>query len=239
MNALFHTRRLGGTVGIFLICALCLSGTCSMGADPSPDNVYVSPGSLPATLKRVLILPLAHEHSAADLSSGCELLCPVIRSELIKTKTFEVISADAKTVQGLTGQADWTGAEALPPDFFGSLQRVYGCDAVLFCELSSFHAYPPLAVGWRMKLVDLSSQKIIWAADVVFDAGDPSVCKSAEAYQRRQQGVEQPTTFFKRVWIWMNRQPEPATDDQWTILNSPRYFGEFSAATLLQTLPKR
>jgi hypothetical protein len=239
MKALSHTRRLGGTVGIFLICALCLSGTRSMGADPSPDNVYVSPDSLPATLKRVLILPLAHERSAADLSGGCELLYPVLRSELIKTKKFEVVSADTKTMQGLTGQADWTGAEVLPPDFFGSLQRVYGCDAVLFCELSTFHAYPPLAVGWRLKLVDLSSQKIIWATDVVFDAGDPSVCKSAEAYQRRQQGVEQPTTFFKRVWIWMNRQPEPATDDQWTVLNSPRYFGEFSAATLLQTLPKR
>jgi hypothetical protein len=51
--------------------------------------------------------------------------------------------------------------------------------------------------------------------------------------------MEQPTTFFKRAWIWLNRQPEPVTDEQWTVLNSPRYFGEFSAATLLQTLPKR
>jgi len=239
MKTLFLHRRLGRAAGIIVFCTLCLGGASLFGADPQPDNVYTSPGSLPATLKRILILPLAHDHSAADLSSGCELLCPVLRSEIIKTKKFEVVSADAKTMQGLTGQSDWTGTEALPSDFFGSLQRVYGCDAVLFCELSTFHAYPPLAVGWRLKLVDLSSQKIIWATDVVFDAGDPSVCKSAEAYQRRQQGMEQPTTFFKRVWIWMNRQPEPVTDEQWTVLNSPRYFGEFSAATLLQTLPKR
>ena len=226
-------------VGIFLICAVCLSSTRSLGADPSPENVYVSSDSLPATLKRVLVLPLAHEHSATDLSSGCEMLCPVLQSELIKTKRFEVVAAEPKTVQGLTGQPAWTGAEVLPPDFLGSLQRVYGCDAVLFCQLSTFHPYPPLNVGWRMKLVDVSSQKIIWAADVVFDAGDPSVCKNAEAYQKRQQGTERPSTMLRRVWTWLNRNPEPATDDQWTVLNSPRYFGEFSAATVLRTLPKR
>jgi hypothetical protein len=96
-----------------------------------------------------------------------------------------------------------------------------------------------MVIGWRMKLVDISTQKIIWAADTVFDAGDPGVCKDAEAYQKHQQGAEKPSTFFRRVWTWLNRYPEPASDDQWTILNSPRYFGEYSASTLLQTLPKR
>ena len=226
-------------VGIFLICALCLSSTRTLGADPSPENIYTSADTLPATLKRVLVLPLAHEGSATDLSSGCEILCPVLQSELIKTKRFEVVAAEPKAVRGLTGQPSWTGAEVLPPDFLSSLQRVYGCDAVLFCELSTFHPYPPLNVGWRMKLVDVSSQKILWAADVVYDAGDPAVCKNAEAYQKRQQGTERPSTILRRVWTWLNRNPEPVTDDQWTILNSPRYFGEFSAATVLQTLPKR
>jgi hypothetical protein len=239
MKASSQTRRLGGMVGISLICALWLSSTLSSGADPTVDNVYVSSDTLPATLKRVLVLPLAHENSPAELANGCEMLYPVLQSELIKTKRFEVVVAEPKTIQGITGQPLWTGAEVLPPDFLGSLQRVYGCDAVLFCQLSTFHPYPPLNVGWRMKLVDVSSKKVIWATDLVFDAGDPAVCKNAEAYQKRQKGTERPSNLLNRVWTWLNRQPEPATDDQWTILNSPRYFGEFSAATLLQTLPKR
>jgi len=222
-----------------VFCVVCFNGAGVLGGDAQSDNVYSSSGLLPATLKRVVVLPLAHEDPSADLESGCETLSPVLLSELIKTKKFEVVAANPRTIQGLTGQPTWTGAEVLPTDFLASLQRLYGCDAVLFCQLSTYHAYPPLVIGWRMKLVDVSTQKIIWAADMVFDAGDPAVSKSAEAYQKQQQGAEKPSTFLKRVWIWLNRQPEPATDDQWTILNSPRYFGEFSTSTVLQTLPKR
>jgi len=224
---------------MIVFCAVGLnSGELLCGA-PAADNVFTAADSLPVTLKRVLVLPLAHEDSPSELSSGCEMLAPVLEAELIKTKKFEVVAASPNDIQALSGQPTWSGAEILPPDFFGSLQRVYGCDAVLFCQLSTFHAYPPLVIGWRLKLVDLTTQKIIWATDVVYDAGDPAVSKSAEAYQKQQQGTSKPSTFFRRVVTWLNREPEPATDDQWTILNSPRYFGEFTASTLLQTLPKR
>jgi hypothetical protein len=187
----------------------------------------------------VVLLPLAHEEAQAELVSGCEMLYPVLQAELDKTKKFEVVTASPKTIQGLTGQASWTGGEVLPADFFGSLQRVYGCDAVLFCQLTAFHAYPPLMIGWRMKLVDASTQKIIWAADVVYDASDLAVSKSAEQFQKEQEGAAKPQTFFRRVLTWLDRRSEPVTDEPWAVLNSPRYFGQFSAAKLLQTLPAR
>jgi hypothetical protein len=38
---------------------------------------------------------------------------------------------------------------------------------------------------------------------------------------------------------YADRQPPSALEDQWAILNSPRYFGQFSAVKLLQTLPAR
>ncbi len=223
---------------LLLFCAVGLNpGELSAGA--LQENIFIASDSLPATLKRILVLPLAHEDSPSELSSGCEMLAPVFEAELIKTGKFEVVAASPKEIQSLSGQPAWTGAEILPPDFFGSLQRVYGCDGVLFCQLSTFHAYPPLVIGWRLKLVDLASQKIIWSADVVYDGGDPAVSKAAEAYQARQQGAHKPSTFFRRLVTWLNREPEAATDDQWSILNSPRYFGEFTASTVLQTLPKR
>lgn len=224
---------------MIVFCAVGLNSGGLLGGTLPSDNFFTAPEGLPVTLKRVLMLPLAHEDSPSELSAGCEVLAPVLEAELIKTKKFEVVAASPKDIQALSGQPTWTAAEILPPDFFGSLQRVYGCDGVLFCQLSTFHAYPPLVIGWRLKLVDLATQKIIWAADVVYDAGDPVVSKSAEAYQKQQQGASKPSTFFHRVVTWLNREPEPATDDQWTILNSPRYFAEFTASTLLQTLPKR
>jgi hypothetical protein len=240
MKMFTSTKSLRGPAVLFAFCALLLNGASLFADDARPDdNVFVSSPLLPVSLRRVVLLPLAHEGSQAELSSGCEMLYPVLQAELIKTKKFEVVTASPKTTQALTGQAAWTGAEVLPPDFFGSLQRVYGCDAVLFCQLTAFHSYPPLMIGWRMKLVDVSTQKIIWSADVVYDASDLAVTKSAQEFQKQQEGADKPKTFFRRVWTWLDRRSEPATDEPWTVLNSPRYFGQFSSAKLLQTLPER
>jgi hypothetical protein len=239
MKIFTFTKRWRGVVLLFAFCAVWSSGGSLWAGDLKLDNIFISSSLLPSSLKRVVILPLTHEESQVDLSAGCEMLDPVLDAELVKTKRFEVVTASQKTMQGLTGQASWTGTEVLPADFFGSMQRVYGCDAVLFCELTTFHSYPPLMIGWRLKLVDVNTQRAIWSADVVFDASDAAVSKSAQQFQKQQEGTDKPVSFFRRVVTWLDRRSEPATDEPWTVLNSPRYFGQFSAEKLLQTLPER
>jgi len=225
---------------VVLIGCLLTRGPSVSGQDLKSQNVFSASPVLPDDLKRVVILPLACEESRIDLSSGCELLGSVLQAELVKTKKFEVVPIGYEMLHSLTGRPGWTGAEVLQPDFFNSLQRAYGCDAVLFCQLTTFRAYAPLAIGWRMKLVDTHTQKIIWAADEIFDASEPAVAKSAEQFQKQQQNVHGETkSLLKTLLKLADRQTLPATDDEWTILNSPRYFGQYSAGKLLQTLPKR
>jgi hypothetical protein len=238
MKKIFIIRLLVASV-IFIGCALT-NGTVASGQDVKSQNVFTSSPILPKDLKRVVVLPLAFKEPRADLGSGCEMLEPVLQTELIKTKKFEVIPASPEMLRNLTGRLSWTGAEILPTDFFGSLQRVYGCDAVLFCQLTAFRAYAPLAVGWRMKLVDVRTQKIIWAADEVFDAIEPAVAKDAEQFEKQQQNIHGETkSLLKTLLKIADREPLSALDDQWAILNSPRYFGQYSAVKLLQTLPER
>jgi hypothetical protein len=225
---------------LFLGAAQAGTGEGLFGPNSKPDNIFIAAPMLPPTLKRVVLLPLAHDDAPPSLASGCETLYPVLQAELIKTKRFEVITATKKSVQTLTGGAAWTGAEMLPTNFFSSLQQTYGCDAVMFCQLTTFRAYAPLTIGWRMKLVDVVTQKILWSADVVFDASDPLVSKSAQEFQKQQQGTEaKPRNFFTRAVAWLNREPAPAEEEPWSVLNSPRYFGQFSTVKLLQTLPER
>ncbi len=228
-----------GCLTVVLLTFLVGSMVGSQGGVVPGNNVYSAAGILPTSIKRVLLLPVAYEHSAPDLLDGCSMLDPVVKAELIKTARFEVVVASAETLETLTGQPTWNGTEELPPSFFGSLKDHYGCDAILFCQLTTFHAYPPISVGWRFKLVDLSSQTIIWADDTVFDAGDPAVSKGAEDYERVQRGTVKSQTFFRHMWSWLNRQPQPVSDDPWTVLNSPRYFGEYTVYTVFGTLPKR
>ena len=185
------------------------------------DNTFKMSLDLPADLRRVAVLPVAWEGSQADLSQGAETLQPELLAELIKTKKFEVVAVSPQSLRNETGQPSWTGAEILPADFFDNLQRVYGCDAVLFCELSTFRAYAPLAIGWRMKLVDARTGQILWAVDKAFDAEQPAVLKQARHYH------------FGGQWF----SPDSSID--WKVENSPRQFGQYTINQALSTLPNR
>lgn len=190
-------------------------------AEPSLDNVFVSAPFLPADLHRVVVLPLAADGPDADLSAGCEALQPVIFDELIRTKRFEVVSVRPENLRMGSGRAAWTGTEPLPAAFFDSLQREYGCDAVLFCELTVYHAYAPLAIGWRLKLADARTHQIIWSADEVFDSHRPAFSLDI-------------TEFFEARDSLATK-----TESRWRLLNSPLQFGRFTVAEILNTLPIR
>jgi hypothetical protein len=202
-------------------CGLRDAGTPRRSADaglPAGEHFYLFPPALKLSA-RGAVLPLACETRRADLPEGCEALNPVLLAELAKTKKFEVVSVNSEMLRSRTGRSGWTGAEVLPADFFESLRRSYGCDAVLFCQLTVFHAYAPLAVGWRMKMVDTRTRQILWAADEVFDAGQPSVLSGARHYQLAEHRASEP--------------------DDWGIRNSPRQFGQYAAAQLAARLPGR
>jgi hypothetical protein len=203
---------------MFAGCATSARHAGVLAPEYRPENIFTY-SHLPSNLQRVAVLPLACEAPRADLPDGCETLNPVLLAELAKARKFEVVSVNSEMLRSRTGQSGWTGAEVLPADFFESLRRSYGCDAVLFCQLTVFHPYAPLAVGWRMKLVDTRTRQILWAADEVFDAGQASVLNGARHYQ-----------------LAAHRASEP---DDWGVRNSPRQFGQYAAAQLVARLPER
>lgn len=211
-------------VAALVVFAGCAAPLRQAGFDTRqyhPDNVCSASPILPATLRRVVVLPLACDALPTDLSDGRDALDPILRSELIRAKRFEVVAVCADDLRRFTGSDTWDGSEALPPSFLDWLRDKYDCDAVLFCRLTEFHAYPPLAVGWRMKLVDVRSQSILWAADEQFDAGQPPVRNSATCF------------------AFENEASMGGSSDEWLVRNSPRRFGQYAAAQLLATLPRR
>jgi hypothetical protein len=212
------------TVAICALLAGCAIGTprdLVRGPGYQPENVFVGSKTLPANIRRVAVLPLVCDEQKSDLVAGRVTLEPILRGELIKTKKFEIVSADPEFLKNRTGRTEWAGEETLPPDFFTLLHKSSGCDAVLFSRLTVFRAYPPLAVGWRLRLVDAQTRQTIWAADEIFDAGQPAVGHGARRHQ-----------------LTGERDPG-GVPDEWFIQNSPSKFGEYTAARLLATLPAR
>ena len=214
----------GATLGACAILAGCVlpgRDLDSLAPKYAPENVFLYAPALRPDLKRVAVLPLACEDRRADLADGCETLNPILDLALIKTRKFEIVPTDPKILRDRTGRSGWTGAEVLPPDFFDSLREVYACDAVLFCQLTVFRAYKPLAVGWRLRLVDARTRQTLWEADELFDAGQQAVLNGAMHYQRAELRNQVPG------------------GGGWLMQNSPRQFSQYAAAQVLETLPRR
>lgn len=191
-----------------------------------PSNVYIYSMTLPAALRRVALLPVTTASGDASQQAGVEALEPVVASELGKTKRFEVVALSGEQLQQLTGKAAWRADEMLPMDFFDRLQKATGSDAVMFCQLTKYQAYPPLATGWKLTLASKATAaskqaQILWSVDDVLDAGEPKVEKAARTYYSQHVHPEQPA------------------GDPVTILRSPSLFGQFGLSALFETLPDR
>ena len=179
------------------------------------------------------LLPLTAPAADGLLEAGVESLEPVLRAELAKTGRFEVIPVSPEELKRWTGQPKWRADEPLPRTFFNRLRQGTGADAVFFCQLTRYQAYQPLAVGWKLSLVEERPgepgapadaepvTKVIWSADEILNAGRPDVARAARWYYTQQARTEGPAR------------------DPGVILNSPEQFGEFTLNTLLATIPPR
>jgi hypothetical protein len=194
------------------------------GPDHELNNVHKLAPKLPERLRRVAILPLSVEPGTSDLNTARESLEPILQSELDRLNVFEVIRVSPEHMRQYTGRAEWSASDKLPQNFLSTLKNETGADGVLFCRLTRYHAYPPLAIGWSLKLVDATDAQVWWAADEMFDSSDPRVVNSARRWQLDHQKYH---------------KANPLLADSKTVLISPRRLGQYSAATLFATLPQR
>jgi hypothetical protein len=190
-----------------------------LGTGFKPSNVHLGTETLPGDLRRVLVLPLGMGDDSFDMDAVSGTLSSVVRTELMKTRQFEFVFASAETLRSRTGKTAWRTTDTLPLRFLETLGNAYGAEAVLFCEITRFRAYQPLTMGWKFSLVTCREGRIIWAADEVFDAGQTPVANAARRY-------------------FQSHSPAEAGDSK-MILKSPLYFGQYSAAAVLDTMPRR
>ncbi|HAM70664.1 MAG TPA: hypothetical protein DCM86_03365 [Verrucomicrobiales bacterium] len=190
-----------------------------VGAGYSPRNVYRAGEALPADLRRVALLPLVTARPDGGMPEGQVALEPVVERELEKRLAFEVVRISRDQVRLWTGRSDWHAEEALPPELLNRIRESYGCQGVIFAQLTEFHPYGPVQIGWRLRLVDSRKAEVYWAVDEVFDAGVPAVANAARRYAQDFQ-----------------RDASPVPDSEF-VLSSPRRFGEYSLHALFATLP--
>ena len=224
MNTDVHYMRWAGIAMVCTMltgCATVRQAVLPVRPGYQPDNIFLAEREIPASLRRVVVLPLTCNENRSDLLAGRDALELVLVSEFIKTKKFEVVTISPEDLRRLTGRPRWHAEDALPNGFFEKLREAYNCDGVLFGEVTEFRGYAPMAVGWRIKLVDARSCSAVWAGDEQFDAGQPAVQAGLCRFSRNEQ------------WNISSRNGD------WVALNSPRRLAQYAAAQLLETLPDR
>jgi len=169
-------------------------------------------------LRRVVLLPVCGGALAPD--ETLEAFDPVFVAALQRQNRFEVVPLSRDECRRLFRVAEFSSTAALPHDFLATLRREFAADAVLFVDLTVFHAYRPLALGLRGKLAVLEgSTRLVWTFDNVFSTDDAAVANSARhAYLGSDRGG-------------VSADLTPA------VLQSPTRFAGYAADAMFATLP--
>ena len=215
-------------VSLVVVVLTLLSAGCRIkpitdpivGPDYVVSNVFRKSETLPGQVRRVAVLPVSYRESNANFVSGKQSLEPVLASELTKASRFESFLVDPTQLKQWTGRDHWDAYEALPPNLFKVLLEKTGADAVLFTTLTEYKPYPPVTIGWRMKLVAPDAD-ILWAVDELFDASQVAVSNAARQYERDHV------------------RSNSALEDSRSILLTPTRFGQYTLDAVLGTLPNR
>jgi hypothetical protein len=189
----------------------------------TPSNVKSSVSSLPANIRRVLLLPISAQGIALT-EENLTRLDATFLTELTRTSRFEVVTLTRDQLARITGARQIDSAAPLPAGFIDRLFNIYNeyaADALLFVDLTSYSAYPPLNIGIRAKLAHIRDSDILWAADVNFSAANAPVANSARRYA-----------------LTLNTTSKQ-TDLSHTILQNPARFASYAAAATFETLPPR
>ena len=198
-----------------------LSDSSFTGPFHTVANVYISPDGLPANLQRVAVMPLVPGRGNRSAERGVPLIQQLFTEELSRARIFDVVTLTPDRLDTLIGIKALYADSRLPVEFISKIKEETGCQAVLFAELTTFRAYPPVAVGWKLHLFDLETEELIWAADEVFDGGQASVANALRRHIREKLS------------------PNNAAATQLLVLDSPREMARFSLGELIGTFSQK
>jgi hypothetical protein len=206
--------------------ALALFAGCSsfpMGKSHSAKSSAFVPAnhagdaSLPAGLRRVVLLPVAGGN-VAPAESVAEL-DPVFTAALQRQNRFEVVALSRVDCVRYFQAEELSSVSALPAGFMAVIRHEFAADAVVLVDVTVFQPYDPLVLGLRAKLATVDGVRLVWTFDNVFSADNPAVAESA----RRQAAAS-------------DRDGMPA-DTSPVVLQSPARFAAYAAAAMFDTLP--
>ena len=169
---------------MLLLSAVLLSGcrTQSIPSAPAANYYYRNPDKKFVTFGRVAIVELHNDSSYPQISSN------------ISGSLYQALQK--RQVFGLTlvrqDDPSWRSLQLKPDSSYTfeqllAIRDTLKCDGIILGTVTEYRPYPHMAVGLRMKLLDLRDSQLVWALEQVWDSSDKATEKRTRDYFKSQK----------------------------------------------------
>jgi len=168
-------------LAILLLMPVILSGCRFYSASaPVADYYYLNPDKNLSAVGRVAIVELDNNSSfpgiAADVT---EALFQALQKKQVFSLTVVRQNDPAwRSLQLNAGSGPKTQSNTLGTCSTYTLEQLFAirktlkCNAILCGTVTKYQPYPHLAVGLRLKIVDLKDGQLLWAFEQIWDSAD-------------------------------------------------------------------
>jgi hypothetical protein len=168
---------------IFLLSAVLLSGCRTQRASVKAANhYYLNPTNKLATIGRVAIVELDNDSSYPHISND---ISGSLFQALQKRQVFGITLVPQNDPSWRSLQLQQDSSYTL--EQLVAIREILRCDGVLLGTVTEYRPYPHMAVGLRLKLLDLRDGQLVWALEQVWDSADKTTEKRIKSYFKSEK----------------------------------------------------
>lgn len=164
--------------------ALLASASCNLQRPlaEKPINCYLAEPSDLANVRRIMVLPFAHE---AGVQADCVEVRDSFVTALQKLRRFEVVPLPEAAREDDALNASIRRGR-LSTDAMVRLCERYALDGLLVGTVTAWRAYTPPHLGMRTQLISVHSGATVWAVDAMYDSNDRTTVDDLQLFAEHQ-----------------------------------------------------
>ncbi len=171
------------------VLVVTLISGCDSGGTyiPKTNYSYVNPNMDITTIGRVAVVELKNDSKYPQASSDItETLFQALQKKQLFGPT--IIRQNDPVWRSLQLEADSTYTLEQTSTIRESLK----CDGILIGTITEYRPYPHMAVGLRLKIVDLRDGQLLWAIEQIWDITDNQTEHRIRRYYKSQKNMGYP-----------------------------------------------
>jgi hypothetical protein len=173
--------KLWGIILLLLIVILSGCRTHSASA-PVSDYYYLNPNNKLITIGRVAIVELDNDSSYPQISGD---VTQALYQALQKRQIFGLTVIRQNDPSWRSLQLDRDSTYTL--EQLLAIREALKCDGLLLGAVTEYRPYPHMAIGMRMRLLDLRDGQLQWALEQVWDSADKTTEKRIKSYFKSEK----------------------------------------------------